>query len=864
MADKQESIHEQGGTLTPTQDGQPIQAKVKQVGVVALLPVRYALGNDFLMGGGDSGSPKLGGQFHHPPLPGKTYTHMTLRRLRCGFVYMFSEKKKRWSKFEIHFSGNMVSIQDGPWLPRRCTSHGLIFLEDDEPAWFAFSDANWSQSTLDTAVRDAHFRQKHMRQFTPSKGHTQPHTGPLAGASKAEQAAKGHASIPKDRHIADLQSLTRPDAFWFSRHAFRKTSLRTMMDGSHGGLQSYYHDSAILALEDPVAIAMDLSTLMLGRFNQFMSRPAEKSFSDPKITWGWAAMTSSAIDACVDSAAFKRSSEKEAKRRTIAKFLGALAKSSSPYSPEALAGYDAAVDQQLAQQTARELDANIASMKAESEMNYYAENHKRWKEIFHKEFLDPYDQEWILPLAQAHASHMESQKLKDHFNDTFDPEDAQSGFDFTKTLAKCYAGVQDKGPCHDHIKKQLKKNISESLINRALLLNQEKVWSAIQNEGHGLTATIADAGKRHSNLIIWDKLVKAFGSAAPKIAASEKDNLLTLFFGIISAPMSKVLAAARNGTLFHGAIAVHAAVGAPLECIRLDGWVGTLEADLYGFMLRQCPNAPQEAIDQMVASHIAYLKLKGVRMDSPVSTQVLTCRGLEQLSHEVTPQQKLAVIRNGFRVEEESAALTKLKPGRLPVLAGALGTLLGFVGVCQTRKSLQSAMLHENTDLAWRLNAQVASLVGSTADTLTKVLEGLMNKGYLGEVTQSSAFKLLKYGGGAIGVAGGLVMAYMDFQSAFRERDKGDTALVICYGLSGIVGIGISAVAICTLLSIGIAWLPIAGWILAIAAIIIGLAINHFKLKKIMEWLSQCCWGRGIHYGSMEEEMKDFALVSGS
>ncbi|WP_005038418.1 T6SS effector BTH_I2691 family protein [Holophaga foetida] len=763
--DQAPPIHEQTAVMTPLADKVPVKVLVKPVGWVAVFPVRYALANDYREDGHEQRTavPKLSGQFQCAPLAGKTHTHMTLRRLRKGYLYMFNEKDQNWSKFEINHLGHLTSLEGKDWKKRNCSPKGLIYLIDDEPCWFAFSDAAWTQATLKTAQEDAAFRSKHMRRFDPGQVKAaQPHTCPLH--SEPSQDAR--------RHVADLHGATSKNAFWFSRHAFKISTLKTLLEDSHGSLKSFYHAGATLALEDPVAVAMDLATLMLARTDQFMSRRAEAGFSDPKVTWGWAATTASAIDACVESAAFKRSGKKEGERRLIGKILGVLAKSSSPYSPGALSGYDAEVDEKLAQQTARELDGNIAWVKAESQKKYHAEVHGNWKPIFKEKYLDPFDKDWILPLAEAHAAFMESAPLKGHFKDTFDPQDAQSGCDFTRTLAKCYAGVQDKGPCHDHLEKELKKpTMSESLVNRALVLNQEGVWSAIERESHSLKASLASQADRHSVASTWASLCSAFGAAAPGIAPYQKDDLLTMFFGIISAPMGKVLAAARNGTLHHGAIAVAVATGTPLECIKVEGTERMLRQGLLEFVLGKCPGVSKTAAKQFAATQIEYCKLKGAKLDGSTSSMVLTCRGLESISHEATPQQRLAILTSGFRLEEAGEAQVALKPSHgLPILSGSLGMLLGFVGACQMSRDLDRAMTHEVPALKKRFHSQIAALVGTTAETLTKSLEAAIARGWVADITASAGFRALRGIGSGLGILGGLAIAVMDLMAANHER----------------------------------------------------------------------------------------------
>ncbi len=58
--------------------------------------------------------------------------------------------------------------------------------------------------------------------------------------------------------------------------------------------------------------------------------------------------------------------------------------------------------------------------------------------------------------------------------------------------------------------------------------------------------------------------------------------------------------------------------------------------------------------------------------------------------------------------------------------------------------------------------------------------------------------------------------------------------------------------------------MPVWGWVLAVALILVGLAISYLKPEKVFEWLERCCWGQGKRYESLDEEMKNLALATGA
>lgn len=215
MDGRREKTIKATASLTPMKEHKGTRVTSKSVRCVALLPVRYALGD------APSRTPKLTSPFEIEGvgIPGTTDTNYTLRRQRPGYVYVFHEKYQGWSLFKVepgvHFEGKLYNgglfteIEnpepgfEGVHL--RCTIHGLMLVEEDDVVWIAFSNHLWSPRILAGNREHAGLRAAHMRRFDPLNWTNEKHTGPLGQA---------------DRLVADLTSGMSDKAFWFSNTDF--------------------------------------------------------------------------------------------------------------------------------------------------------------------------------------------------------------------------------------------------------------------------------------------------------------------------------------------------------------------------------------------------------------------------------------------------------------------------------------------------------------------------------------------------------------------------------------------------------------------------------------------------------------------
>lgn len=99
--------------LTPMEDNSAPQVRVKRVKFVSMLPVRYALGIN------ESDPPEVSDRFKvtdsdGQAMPKKGSVRYTLRRLRAGYLHIYSERDQDWFCFLAHPNGGALQLLRAP------------------------------------------------------------------------------------------------------------------------------------------------------------------------------------------------------------------------------------------------------------------------------------------------------------------------------------------------------------------------------------------------------------------------------------------------------------------------------------------------------------------------------------------------------------------------------------------------------------------------------------------------------------------------------------------------------------------------------------------------------------------------------
>lgn len=881
-----ELVVTQKATKTPKSDTKRPPVRVKPPQRVALMPVRYALGNDYIMSGARSLSPKIGGNFQHAPLPANTHTHITLRTLRAGYLYVYNENNRTWNLFKIttgllthggqlildknkapdQITGaktTMKPVEGVGWQKRLCTDQGIIYVNSDERLWLAYSDSRWTTAIMQKAQNDTAFRQNHMRLFDPKLEGNQPHACAIVGNLKKDGNEKaGPGKVDAAKHVANLHRATQNDAFWFSRHAFEKPSWYNTRSEIMEIPDEMLH-GAVIALDDLPGIAMDLGTLMQARLDQFLMRPA-KGFLNPNVSYKWALTTGSAIGAIQGIV----HNQAMAKKRLLVKGFTVL----SGISHLIATGQpcQALQDYNNYKNINATLAASMDKIHEEAWNKYTAKfdhlTHQEWMNTTMVTDMGAFDKEWILPLTKAYVSFVKGKDFKDHFNNVYDPKDVTSGQDFAKTVAQCYLGIQDKAPLKEHMKEELNpKSIEESLLVRALMLNQEESWKGLQmaiNEG-SLTSKPGDERAKERRTDLVKKFAEFVEGQLVGMMMDPKDIKSKVFapiLAIIGSPLNDLFVHKEGKPIAAGAEAAAIACGKVIQPTTPKGTVGdVINAKTTMSTTLADPNLSPSKVADVAAVAEEYAKHCGVKLSEPAKNATLLL--LEKPESPIRASIPVSDVVKKLEELKDVKGATK----RFIGLSATLGSILTFASICTLHSSLDKTITAK-PEMQRRAWAEFGGALGGVANGIKEAMLRIsISAEWIGDLSATHMYTFLKTAGAGLGVAAGLGMAILDTMQGVEEWKKEKFALSVCYFASALIGVGITLVSILTLFGCAAAWIPVAGWILAGLAIITAGLIAYIKDDAIQAWLEKCCWGLGNCFNSFEEESKELqsALAEG-
>jgi hypothetical protein len=877
-------------------------------------------------------TPKVSSPFVDPGIPLGTNDHYTLRRLRSGYLYVFSEKDKGWRIFQIRDQEGLTFIQ-GYQLPARPGSgkpaqgssaadpdkvqtqnetdrlqhpraDGVLFVPSGTPVWIGFSDAKWTQKTLDDHANEE-TRRKHMRRFDPAAWRGKPHMTPLGEAEK---------------RVAEAAPGIQKDAFDFSGDAYLRCDPKLFQLPSP---VIQWKLGAILALDDPAGIAMDLANLMTARFKDWIAGTDpvyRQPFAASGAKWEtppekppilWTLVASEGIED------LKALAENRAVAQTYAHWRSNyqleqmdLSAFITDWVPNTNPAIRSKILQDVAGARVRAWETYESSpdpsdlkygAREKRESCYDVQAHKAWKKAFDPIAKD-FDQSVMLPLAKAHVAWCESETFRNYFNHVFDrayaSHDAGVGTAFTGTLARCYGGVQDKRPCYEHIKRWLEDDLKDpdkNLLVRALLLNHDETLKMIQ-AAKGTFGNPRD--------FPWRETIDFFMASTEKVASIRE--LMTANLALeCTGPLAAVArTAAATGKLTPSLVASGVASGKAILILKLTGEVEHVTSALAQGLTKafQGRLSGKQAVS-VLELKINELREQGVLKGASSESPILLCTNaetIEKMPKEILVDKSFKGIRKKrnfvlSHLSEASAAEELALPGfgknpgeftpieeavakasaeervRVPttsrpaVMCGVVGAVLQLAACCQISKFLEKAGVVEAAALRKRKNPTGCLAVGATVEVLGKILERIHATGLMG-IAVSATAKSLSRTGAFLGMVGGLWMAVVDGTKSWEEFAKGNKALGWLYFASAGIWVGIVAVSFIVLFWGASLLLTGIGWFLAAAAFVVSIAFSAKEGDAIATWLKKCRWGVkpfGERFLKMDDELQGLQAAMG-
>jgi hypothetical protein len=820
-----------------------------------LLLARYALMPSEIK------APKLSGPLLAPELNAITLgegAHYGVRLLRSGYAYVFDEARKHWDEYFVTADGFLtkmpVRVRAYKSLPKPATEFacarngvaplaGVITIHNPKHAtnvWIAFSDAVWTDAVF-MQHQDAAHRQKHMTSIAISDGKVapQPRTAPI------EQVAQWLPEFKLPKIKTQEQFGAWCPHIYNSRidqlDSFTQAIKNTRPEGG----------AAIVALHDPVGLAMEIAALMELRKVTFMNhdsvvKPRMAANAIASLEFGLKEQAKMAEVLAGEELA-QRAEEGPSAYNPNPALWGTTgdpqaAQAWRTHTPEQLKkAADSAWKKYTHDRTGKERFSNASS--------------KAWLKTYDEGFLK-FDKEHISPLAKAHVAWLQHKCMISHMSCNYDSADMDSGAAYTAAFAAALQNTADKQPSYELYLKWFKSGqaTEDNLLLRALSFNQAQLIEKLKE---------TDSSPLDARAFPTDQIVDFVKDGLEKLPPGGKAAMALLMQNTGGALLSYFGAFAEGKAPGRAAATVAAISGMQFTRVTVSGHRGKFVQHMMASVMRLDPNlkTSHNQLGKAVAAQLKLLEVEGLPM-----------KGTDKRSWLVVLDQE--AVKDAAAKNLKGDALAKhlaqaiRSPDHLPSLqAGAFRGVVsskGFdalgnvaIGIVQTinftklYKDYSEAMSHDQTEARNRLGAGVVAIAGSFGEAtglgLLRMQEAkLANAPGLKAARFPAA---LRFGGRVLGLGAGILVATLDFMKGLDENKKGDTGLSNAYFISSALGAGLAVAFFFA------SWLGPIGWLIVgialLALLLITLFIEKNKDNKLQEWLARC------HFGSNADKYPD-------
>ena len=811
-----------------------------------LLLTRYAVFPN------EAGAPHLSGQLDDATLKSITLgknAHYGLRLLRSGYVYVHDEARKLWDEYFVTADGFLTKLPPRPKQGTRpapatefaCARNGaaplagVITVRNPKHAtniWIGFSNVEWTDATIEKH-KDAAYRQKHMRKIVVKNGKVspQPNTAALEQVDSLVPEFKLEDATVR-KHIepsGPFQFNSRVPSAERFKEAVKKAT-------PEGG-------AAIVALDDPVGLAMEIAALMEARKLVFTN---EESEAKPRF----AASTISGLELAIkEQAMLNEIISGEELAEDMVNDLGPAAVIPSNQKHIERVRNPTAADLQTAADKAWKQYTHDHSGK----LRFDAAAAQNWLKTYNDR-LRKHDAENVAPLAKAHVAWMKHNCMANHMTCNYDDADRESGVAYTKTFVDLLLHTTDKQPSYELYLSWLNSGefTADNLVMRALGFNQKELIEKIDK---------AAAPAVDLRAFPTDAVASAVAAFMEKMPSAANTLLANLLAGL-SGPALKYWDDFNAGKVGTKAAAAMAAVtGKQFVRLPINGNKGQLiqayVRQLYSLdpTLKLKSNANQ--LQKAVAAKVRLLEIEGVPMQakSKLGWYVLLDREVVAgaTSKNLAGQALADELANAIRTPQD---LLKIDLARAAKVRGGLyagaTVLTGILMVWNYTKLLsdvENGMSHEKTEAIAKLMAGRVAIGGFVAEQLGNGLEKLGETRLRNMMGRVGAYvpRALQVLGRFAGFGVGMFLGLWDIGKGFEEDKKGNTGLSNAYFVSGAAGIFVAG----AMFAVAMGWILLGpiGWIVVAIGVLIWLLATLFietnKDNSLQEWLSRCHFGNG-------------------
>lgn len=908
-----------------------------------ILPLRYAVARDDVKEKAPPLVAPFGDGVNDVRLPAGVARY-TLRTLRQGYLYVFNDMRGRWSAYQVAEDGVLFQfdIRDRSPPPATseddapkevCSRHGnpplsqCILVPDAANAtilWMAFSDVAWTPEVF-KRYSSRNYRKKHMRQidvgawFRGKGNRTQPHMDrldklvdrvseyhfepPAEESQSPEQIAeheKRNAALPPEERSILLETVTiRPyPACDYSPHDFKncKSGADAMTAAANQAGAQWGYPPAMVALDDPLGITMELATMMSFQFDRFMARP---QFERPLAI---SAILRSLEDTIRSNAELEKiKSRKEAAVseleywRNIPWTTGEGPRDPNRYRAE-VGHYDRMQNDPTyraewqakvadAEQTAVDsLTPEDLKRSAESAWARYRKKLRRdqpqlWSRNTFEPELRKLDRTMIVPLARAHNAWMESDALLLYFDGNFDDQNIESGIAFVDAVLLCVQDSQQNAVSFDKYRACLSaaKVDEKNYFLRAMAYNQKEILD-------GLKAAVSKDGIPVRDLpsVPWKSIISLYQKSLKdvNVVAEEGGNSsVARLIVALAGPVMKALDDAVDKSVGALVVALGGMGKAPVVYMQATGFVSDMLDDFVAKLQQEIPALNK--VDPALLKDRIKIKTRGGnrtmtpagkgRWNMQVRFDRFTLGNITEKTVKKSPSTALNQVERAIMASRDALPDNAAQRWRAMFNTNfKLGVVQGLFQLWSTfsaAKALDGAMAHRQEENGWKFTAAVAGSVGAFATAAGDVIEGSYKiGGRLAPAMNGFWHRALQYTARAVGLFAAVVLAFWDLKNMWAEARQGNVGMAALYLASGIAGIG-AALLLTGWLKFTLLGLTATGWGLLLAAIVlvVGLLIAYFKDDDLQDWMERCFFGAfapSDRYVALDEELEQFKIAT--
>ncbi|MBK4714657.1 MULTISPECIES: T6SS effector BTH_I2691 family protein [Tenebrionibacter/Tenebrionicola group] len=826
---------------------------------LAVLPVRPAVVRC------EVGAPALAAEIK-PAVPARAKVTYTCRLLREGYLYVWDEKRRRWTDYLVTGEGYFrrtdaaLPVVDAPSCIRPCAGKkdevakaSFITLpvslnaENHGRFWFAWSDYPWTP-----VVRQAHeqagWRERHMQCFDLAawlKERRGPQALPL---SQLQETVAEY--VPALAQGGGFDFLSAP---WLARDddAARYLLETAVSVSSQPPLRVDPTLPVMLALCDATAVARDLA--------QILAQAPDESLEYCRNSGGFSDFDREMkLHAMIETMRYSvQESEKmfitqEMKRREERASAGYVTGAFGEMQYVPMTAQTRRVVAEMIHDAAKKQFENWSSESWPRYQEYYRVAEQRRFETKVRQAMDVFYATHTGPLTEMYLEQLRHPTFIRFFEHNFDPTDIAGGAHYSLTLGLCLLGGQQEGRCFEFYRERLQGDPEdpENPFLRAWLLNQDSLAQMIKRSAPTQVAM------SHVHELPWSAMIGAYASWLGELG-SRKELLNTLSIPLTGVLLSLLGEMGEKG-VSRFIVLLSVRTEAPLAYFERQGRRRELSEKLSRLLLNHLFDGEGLSPAKRVQARERFVRQVTSRPDTQEMVKLLekemlqkeasgiNLQGEARQGYLMLLQDEMDDALKGRSVDERLAwakeramsgdmaedFLLKRRLTRASLGGNVVSVLFQLAAVGLMVKQEQSWYGGVKTPAAQRLTATWAGIAGSTLETAAGMIQFHMMRGMR---AARPWVKVLGRLGKGLGLAASGFIAWLDILEGWKQWTLGHQMLASFYWTSAGLGfIGLIFIFM---------GLPMLGIVLGIMILGVAYLIEYFKPNDMQNWLSRTYWG---------------------